>query len=122
MEQETAVLRSNSLIFSDTKEQAVECDMLLPDYYPEVDKVLHCRVQFTEESVGLHGDRIGVQGKASFTVLFLSAEKQVFSYTCAEKYTKLIPCGETKTGDVCRVRQTQTSLGCRAAAPRKRPV
>lgn len=119
MEQETAVFRCSRLVFSETKEQDVACDLLLPDYYPEVDKMLHCRMQLTEESVSLHADQIGVAGRASFTVLYLSAENRVCSYTGVEKYTKLIPCGETKAGDVCRVSQTQAMLNFRAAGPRK---
>ena len=119
MEQETAVFRCSRLIFSETKEQAVACDLLLPDYYPEVDKMLHCRMQLTEESVSLHADQISVAGRASFTALYLSAENRVCSYTGVEKYTKLIPCGETKAGDVCRVSQTQAMLNFRAAGPRK---
>lgn len=119
MEQSNVELKCKSLIFSDTKEQSIESEMLLPDYYPEVDKVLQCSMELSEESVSLHADKISVAGKASFTILFLSAEKQMYSYTAAEKYTKLIPCGETQNGDVCTVRQTKTQLNFRAAAPRK---
>ncbi len=119
MEQSSVVLKSKTMVFSDTKEQSIECEMLLPDYYPEVEKVLQCSMELSEESVSLHADKISVAGKAGFTILFLSAEKQLYSFSTTEKYTKMIPCGETQSGDFCTVRQTKTQLSFRASAPRK---
>ena len=119
MEQETAVFKSKTLIFCETKEHALQSELLLPDYYPEVEKVLHCGVQLTEESVTLQGDKICVAGKAVFTVLYASAQKRICSFSGTEKYTKLIPCGETAPGDVCIVRQTAAQVNYRATAPRR---
>ena len=119
MEQTNAEFKCNTMVFSDTKEQSLECDMLLPDYYPEVDKVLQSTMELGEESVTLNADKIGIAGKACFTLVFLSAEKKIYSFSVTEKYTKLIPCGETQNGDACIVRQSQTSLNFRVAAPRR---
>lgn len=119
MERETAAFKNKALIFSETREHAVQSELLLPDYYPEVEKVLHCSVVFSEESVTLQADQICVAGRASFTVLFSSAENRICSFSGAEKYTKLIPCCETAPGDVCIVRQTPAQVNCRATAPRR---
>ena len=119
MEQETAVFKNKTLIFSETKEHAVQSELLLPDYYPEVEKVLHCSVQLSEESVSMQADKISVAGKASFTVLFSSAENRIYSFSGTEKYTKLISCVETQAGDVCIVRQTPAQVNVRATAPRR---
>ena len=116
---QTATIPSKIQIFSDTREQAVQCDMLLPEYYPEIEKVLSCGVQFSEESVALHGDKIAVNANACFSLVYLSVEGKPYSFTANEKYTRLIPCCETAAGDCCLVRQTLSQLDCRATAPRK---
>ncbi len=116
---QTAAMQSKKQIFSDTREQAVPCDMMLPEYYPEIEKVLSCSVQFSEESVTLHGDKIGVNANACFTLVYLSSEGRPYSFVANEKYTRLIPCCETAAGDVCLVRQSLSQLDCRATAPRK---
>ena len=44
----------------ETREQVAEFDIVLPDYYPEVNQILKCSVIPVTESVSFTGDKLGI--------------------------------------------------------------
>lgn len=106
-------------IFSDAKEYSVESDMILPDYYPEVAKILDCSVVFSEEAVTLTTDKISVAGKAKCTLLYLSEDNKLTSFESVSKYTKNIQGSDFQSADYCSVRQSTGNINFRAVSPRK---
>ncbi|MBR0510638.1 MAG: DUF3794 domain-containing protein [Clostridia bacterium] len=112
-------VKSIDCIFSDAARQEIEADVLLPDYYPEVSRILNCDVSYSEESVTVSGDRISVCGQAHIRLLFSSEDGALSSFETVTKYTKLIVCCETRQDDACFVSQTPGDLHYRALAPRR---
>ena len=106
-------------IFSQTKEQQLEVDILLPDYYPEISKILDCGISLSEEAVTLTSDKISISGAAFVTLMYTSAENELRIYETVTKYTKLIDGGNFAADDVCIVDQTVESVNYRAVSPRK---
>ena len=53
-------------------EQAVEKDFVLPDYCPDVFRILKCRVTPRVTSQSINGDRLTVDSEAEIKVLYLS--------------------------------------------------
>lgn len=119
MQNDYLTLRGASVVFTDTKEQLIECEAVLPDYYPEINKVLKCSVTAGTEDIAVSGDKVSVAGKADVKLTYLDAEKHVHIYTSLVKYTRVFS-GLPLTGeDVCFVSQTVTSVEHRAGAPRR---
>ncbi len=109
-------------IFFQTKEQPLETDILLPDYYPEISKILDCSVTLQEEAVTLTADKISISGAAKFTLLYASAENELQIYETVSKYTKLITGSGFEPDDICLVDQTVGTVNYRAVSPRKMEI
>ena len=119
MEKKTAAIRTPKEIFAQTKEQSIEADLLLPDYYPEISKILDCAVRLSEEAVTVTADKISVSGAARVRLLYASVENELKVYEAVTKYTRLNSGNNFETSDICVVRQTVSSLNFRAVSPRK---
>ncbi len=103
----------------DTKEQVTEFDVVLPDYYPEVNRILKCSVIPATESVSFAGDKLGVSGNAQAAVVFADSDGAVHVFETSQKYTKIIRCESLADGDKCFVSQDVTQVNYRATGPRR---
>ncbi len=119
MENQTDTVRELITVFSRIKEQTVDADILLPDYYPEIAKILDCSMELSQEDVTLTADKISLSGAARVRLLYTSESGELRCYENAVKYTKLIDGGGFETGDICLIRQRVTDLNFRAVSPRK---
>lgn len=77
-------------------EQSVEQDLLLPDYYPDIFRVLKCRLMPRIVSHSINGDKLTYELVAKVTIMYLSEGSNKLS--CVEQkltYTKScdIPSG-----------------------------
>ena len=119
MENQTDTVRELRTVFSRIKEHSVEADLLLPDYYPEIGKILDCSMELSQEDVTLTADKISLSGAARVRLLYASESGELRCYENTVKYTKLIDGGGFETGDICLIRQRVTDLNFRAVSPRK---
>ena len=106
-------------VFTQTKEQPLETDILLPDYYPEISKILDCSVTLSVEAVTMTADKISISGEAAVSLMYMSAENELRIYETVTKYTKLIAGGSFEQDDICLVDQTVGALNYKAVSPRK---
>ena len=84
---ELAVLRDtvsvNEVLLDTVAEQSVECDFILPDYCPDILKILKCKVAPTILSKNIMSDKLMIEGSAQVQLLYLSEQAegiQTFSY------------------------------------------
>lgn len=112
-------VRSFIMKAEETREQVTEFDIVLPDYYPEVNQILKCSVLPMTESISFAGDKLAVSGAAQATVVFCSSDGAVRVFESLQKYTKMIRCETLSDGDKCFVRQEVTQLNYRATGPRR---
>ena len=64
MELEYATVKELKTYDSTVREQPVEADIVLPEYYPAIGKILKCLVEPSEESVTFADSRVSVAGTA----------------------------------------------------------
>ena len=105
--------------FDEAKEQIIDIDVVLPDYYPEVNQILKCSASLSAEGVTFAGDKLSIAGNAFVTVVFTGEEGTVRVYEATQKYTKLIQCDNLSDGDKCFVTQEVTQLNYKATGPRR---
>ena len=106
-------------VFEQIREQPVNADLILPDYYPEISKILDCGIEFSEEAVTVTADKISISGAALIRLMYTSAENELKVFTSVCKYSKIIPGGNFEQGDICIVKQTKSALNYKAVSPRK---
>lgn len=119
MQNEYVSLKGAAVSFTDTKEQIIESELSLPDYYPEISRVLRCSVTTGVEEVTIAGDKVSVAGKADIRLLYLDADRHIHMYTSLAKYTCLFSGDSLQSEDTCFVSQSITGIEYRAGAPRK---
>ncbi len=119
MQTQTKVIKTKTAVFSDIKEQTVEADLILPDYYPDISKILKCSVSPSSEAVTVSGDRISVAGTAQIKLVFCGDDKSINVYETQVKYTKVMQCSEIEATDIVDVTQTTGTLNYKALGPKR---
>ena len=111
--------RTIGKVFHTTQDVNVETDMALPDYCPEVSRILDTTVALSEEAVTITSDKIAVAGKAKICVIYVGEDGRLSSYETVCKYTKAFGGAAFEATDCCCIRQKCGTLNFRAVAPRR---
>ena len=100
-------------------EQGIECDMVLPDYCPDVVKILKCSVTPVILSTQLSGDRLEAEGTASVRLYYLSEDGQLSCYEQKYPFEKVVELRETPVRPVVEAQATLSYVNCRAMSQRR---
>ena len=119
MQKEYIPVNGLSEVFGETREQLIESELTLPEYYPEISKVLKCCVTAGVEDVAQAGDKVSVAGKADIKLIYLDPDKKINVFTSLVKYTRVFSVPEIKSEDAFFVRQTLNGTEHRVTAPRR---
>lgn len=116
---EKSVIVTGYTAFSDVKEHTLEADMVLPDYFSNINKVLKFSVTPYEEMVTFSGDRVSVAGIAMINLLYVGEDNKLCSYDNEIKYTKVVPAVEAENNDSVKAEQYVQSLNYRVLGPKR---
>ena len=119
MENQTSCMKHLKNVFSQTGEFPIECDLILPDYYPEISRILDCRIVLSDEAVTVTADKISVAGKADVRLLYASSAAEMRTYESIFKYTRIFSGGDFEQGDICFAEQAVTAVNYQAVSPRR---
>ncbi len=110
-------------LFDGFDERPVDCDFVLPDYYPDIAAVLKCTLRPVVQSKQLSGDRMLVDGVAVIQVLYLDeARRCVRSCEFSKPFTSTFPV-KASIGAPCAWVSAKTDYcNCRATSPRRLDV
>ena len=108
------------IIFDETSEQTVDSDFGLPDYCPDILKILKCRIEPHIDSKNIIADRIEIEGTAVVRIIYVDAIKM--AVRCTEQSFPYSISGNLKSAPDNAVIQTDIKvsyLNCRALSPRR---
>ncbi len=108
------------IIFDETSEQTVDADFGLPDYCPDIQKILKCRIEPHIDSKNIIADRIEIEGTAVVRIIYVDAIKM--AVRCTEQSFPYSISSNLKTTPDNAVIQTDLKvsyLNCRALSPRR---
>jgi len=111
---------SAQVIFDDVQEQPIELDYALPDYYPEIFRILKCIASPSVLSFSINGERLTYELCVSIRVLYCSENSSaVQSISQKLNYTKNVELGRSVTDPrVCFTPKTDY-INCRAVNQRR---
>ncbi|MBQ3968995.1 MAG: DUF3794 domain-containing protein [Clostridia bacterium] len=110
----------SKVIFEETNEQTVDADFGLPDYCPDIQKILKCQIEPHIDSKNIIGDRIEIEGSSVVKVIYIDAIKT--SVRCTEQSYPFSITANLKDTPQFAVIQTDIKvnyLNCRALSPRR---
>ncbi len=111
------------VIFDDTQEQSVELDHVLPDYYPEIFKIIKCMTVPKILSYSIGGDRLTYEMAVCIRVLYCSeGSSAVNSVEQKLTYTKTVEFGKPVSEPRVSIVPVTDYINCRAVNQRRLDV
>lgn len=113
-------LSTKKLIFEGCRETPLDVDFTLPDYCPDIQKILKCLVRTNINSRGISGGQINVEGNAQIKILYLDPDSSALR--CCENSVPFSSSIDTKINPENAVLHTKIKteyMNCRAVSPRK---
>lgn len=101
-------------------EQPVDIDLTLPDYCPDIERILSCTLMPKIYMANVSGDRLNVEGASCVRVLYLDGERgcpRAYEYTAP--FSESLPLKGDPADCAVFVDAKPEYLNCRALSPRK---
>lgn len=109
----------NKTVFNCETEQSVESEIMLPDYYGDIKRILKCISSPQIHNRKISGETLFIDGNCALTLVFVDADNRICGYSYDLPFKKSIninPVGEN--ADIF-VRAEAGYCNCRAVTPRK---
>ena len=110
-------------VFDDFDERPLDCDLVLPEYLPDIASVLKCMIDPKVQNYQISGDRVMADGTVTIRLLYLDEERR-----CIRTFENAQPFTATFTvkglGNNCRVKLSTriNYVNCRATGPRRADI
>lgn len=112
----------NEVVYDGYVEHPIECDALLPDYCPDIVKVLKCGVTTHLGSTAVNGDRLTVEGIAVAHIYYSSEKGQIRHAEYKIPFGKSVELRAAPQNPVVTVRPSVDYVNCRAVNQRRLDV
>lgn len=100
-------------------EQGIDSDVNLPDYCPDIMRILKCCVHTDINSSKLIGDRVTADGNAKITVIYSDEKNNICSYSTDYPFSKYVELSSSYD-DAMTVCTAKTDyINCRAVSKRR---
>ena len=106
-------------VFKDSAEVPVDIDFNLPDYCPEISKILKCRAVARIASKRADSRNITVDGGVTVTVIYCDSENLINSYEYQYPFSKTFETGVDIDGAGLSASAKIEYINCRAVTERK---
>lgn len=110
---------TNETVFNHIAEQAVDIEFTLPDFLPDINRILKCKAISVISSKGINGSTINIDGCVSVTVIYLNDDNKIFSYEYQYPFNKNIDAKENFDNVILETRSVCEYINCRAVTKRK---
>lgn len=109
----------NETILNETVEQPIECDALLPDYCPDIRRILKCTMTPALMSKNLMSGRLTIEGLAMLGILYLSAGGELARGEYKVPFSRTMELPADADNPLITVTLSQGRLSCRAVSSRR---
>ncbi len=107
------------LMFENTSEQSVDGDITLPDYCPDIKRILKCMVTPCLISEQCVGDRVVIDANAFVQVIYVDDNNNIFCYDKTFPFSKTIELGKQIENPSLEVRMKTAYANTRAVSQRR---
>lgn len=114
------IISVNSTVFEGCRELPVDLDLNLPDYCPDIQKILKCSVTPKITSRNILGDRLNIEGFANVKLIYVDSDKK--AVRCCENSEPFSFAMDLKVSPENAVAVTSSKveyMNCRAVNPRR---
>lgn len=112
----------NETVFNATGEIPVDEDFVLPDFYPEIIKVLKCKAVARVASKGTNGTTAQIDGHICITLLYCDKNGCLRNYEHIAPFSKVFEANEDISGGIVKCKIKPEYINSRAVTERKAAV
>ena len=107
-------------VFDGCSEQPVDLDLTLPDYCPDIMRILKCRVNPKILTKSISADRLEIEGNAELKILYVDAVKKTLR--CSDHnipFSASFNMKQSPQNAVVSAKVRTEYINCRALSPRR---
>ena len=113
-------LNTDFPLLDTVSEEPVDLDLTLPDYCPDIERILRCSLIPKVYLSNISGDRLAVDGGACVRVIYLDSEKGCLrSFEYSTPFSESFSLKDSPADCAVYVDTKAEYLNCRALSPRK---
>lgn len=105
--------------FDNYIEQGVDCDITLPDYCPDIMRILKCTVHTCISNSKIIGDRATADGNAKIRILYADEKNKIFCYEQDYPFSKYAELSSAFDNAVLDCNSKTEYVNCRAVSKRR---
>ena len=106
--------------FDTATEQPVDIELTLPDYCPDIERILCCKLIPKVYMTGVGADRLSIEGASCVRVMYVDGDRGcIRSYEYTQPFSESIPIGEIPSDCAVVTDAKPEYINCRALSPRK---
>lgn len=108
------------IVFDGCAEQPVDLDLTLPDYCPDILRILKCRVTPKILTKSISGDRLEIEGTAEIKILYIDSIKK--SVRCSDHnipFSSSFNMKQSPQNAIISAKVKTEYINCRALSPRR---
>lgn len=106
-------------VFESTAEHSLEADLNLPDYCPEIQRILNCIVNVQITSVQNASGRISIQGNAQVKLMYAGENGKIAAFEQSYPVQKFCENSSLTADCAVSVKVNTDYVNCRAVSPRR---
>lgn len=113
-------ITTNENVYKGNVQQAIDCDVTLPEYCPDILRILKCQLIPRTNSHSLNGDRLTVDGSALLRILYIDeTEAAVRSYEQVCPFSKSVDIINISSNAIVELDCDVEYVNCRAVNQRR---
>lgn len=105
--------------FDNYIEQGVDCDITLPDYCPEIMRILRCTIHNCITNSKIIGDRATADGNAKIRVVYADEKNRIFCYEHDYPFSKYAELSSVYDNALLICNAKTEYVNCRAVSKRR---
>ncbi len=113
------LLHISELMFENTSEQSVDGDITLPDYCPDIKRILKCMVSPCLASEQCTGDRVTIDANALVQVIYVDENNEIFCYEKTFPFSKIVEFGKQIDNSSAEIKMKTAYANTRAVSQRR---
>lgn len=114
------VIRINATIFNGSVEQSIEQDYALPDYYPDIFKVLKSIINSSVYNCRISGQKLVIDGIVIVKIIYQSeADSKIHSFIQKYPFSKTVELKEEVSSPIISYSVSRDYVNCRVVNPKR---
>lgn len=110
---------TTEILYDNFAEQGIDCDISLPDYCPDIMRILRCSVTNSITNSKISGDRATVDGNAKIRIVYADDKNGIYCYEQDYPFSKYAELSDMYDGAVLCTSAKTEYANCRAVSKKR---